>query len=70
MTQGWTAGELAELLHDPGSRWAIAPRTSVMDRISKHSPGRAGLAPALMQRNARSMRQALEREEGQRARDT
>jgi hypothetical protein len=66
---GWTAAELAELLHDYGERWKIVPREYAdgLHLAARERPRCTG--PRITRRTAADLRAAMSREEARRARD-
>jgi hypothetical protein len=69
LAPGWLTGELAELLHDYGTRWQIVLR-EFADGLRLEAQARPGrLGPRLVRPDAASLREALDREESRRVRD-
>ena len=66
---GWTAAELAELLHDYGERWEIVPREFAdgLHLEARERPRCEG--PRLTRRTPADLRDAMDREESRRVRD-
>jgi hypothetical protein len=66
---GWTAAELAELLHDYGERWEVVPREYAdgLHLEARERPRCEGLR--ITRRTAADLRAAMNREEARRVRD-
>ena len=66
---GWTAAELAELLHDYGERWEIVPREYAdgLHLEARERPRCEGLR--ITRRTVADLRDAMNREEARRVRD-
>jgi hypothetical protein len=66
---GWTAAELAELLHDYGERWEIIPREYAdgLHLQPRERPRREGLR--ITRRTTADLRDAMNREEARRVRE-
>jgi hypothetical protein len=65
----WTAGELAELERDYGTRWQIIRREFADGPHLDARPRPGRLGPPLVRPDAAALREALDREESRRVRD-